>query len=171
MANDKKNLLNVFGALALAVSSDLETQLERKASLSTTASAALLAIAQHPGESIDVLSRVIQLSHSGTVRAIDRLVAAGFVMRAPGSDARSVGLTVTESGRERAQLLKQTRQDCLEEYVARLSPIEREQLRRLCHKLLTNTASTPTEARTVCRLCDESVCFDKGNCPVAEGLH
>jgi MarR family transcriptional regulator, negative regulator of the multidrug operon emrRAB len=169
MRNDR--VANLFGALVLAVSSEMENSIDQDVSLSEVHSAALVTIAHHPDQSIDELRQIIKLSHSGAVRAVDRLVAGSLAVRAAGTDGRAVRLRVTQIGRRKVELILRARQASLYTFISRLSPDEKRQLENVCRKLLSGVAETPLEARRTCRLCDESICFAKGNCPVAIGLH
>jgi MarR family transcriptional repressor of emrRAB len=164
-------VVNLFGALVLTVSSAMESNIDQAVSLSEAHSAALVAIAHHPDQSIDELRQIIKLSHSGAVRAVDRLVTASLAVRAVGTDGRAVRLRATQSGRRKVELILRARQTSLNTFISRLSPEEKRQLKNVCRKLLSGAAETPSEARRICRLCDESICFAKGNCPVAIGLH
>ncbi len=58
---------------------------------------ALNLIETHPGSSIDWLGTRVGLTHSGTVRLVDRLENAGWLTRARAG--REVGLRVTAAGR------------------------------------------------------------------------
>jgi MarR family transcriptional repressor of emrRAB len=163
-------VINLFGALVLTVSSAMESNIDQAVSLSEGHSAALVAIVHHPDQSIDELSQVIKLSHSGAVRAVDRLVTAGLAIRAVGTDGRTVRLRVTQSGRRKVELILKARRTSLNTFISRLSPDEKRQLTNVCCKLLSEVAKSPSEAHRICRLCDESICFAKGSCPVAIGL-
>src|SRR6185503_11105786 len=66
--------------------------------------AALVAIGgPSAGASIDALSAVVGLSHSGTVRLVDRLEADGLLERRRGADQRSATLLLTPAGRRAAR--------------------------------------------------------------------
>src|SRR4249919_3651913 len=92
---------NVLGALALNVGARVQDVAERTAALGASAPAALVALdGQLTGEPIDALRRVLGLTHSGTVRLVDRLAAAGLVeRRAATRDGRAVALGLTPAGR------------------------------------------------------------------------
>ena len=69
---------NVLGALSLVVADQMSDAVAAAADHSLTAAAALSALEQFAdGCSIDSLRRILGLTSSGTVRLVDRLVAAG----------------------------------------------------------------------------------------------
>jgi MarR family transcriptional regulator, negative regulator of the multidrug operon emrRAB len=66
--------------------------------------AALVALdGEAGGGSIDALRRILGITHSGTVRLVDRLAGAGLVERRVGADARAVALHLTPQGRRLAR--------------------------------------------------------------------
>ena len=76
---------NVLGALSLVVADQMSDAVAAAADQSLTAAAALSALEHFAdGCSIDRLRRILGLTSSGTVRLVDRLVAAGEVRRARG---------------------------------------------------------------------------------------
>ena len=156
---------NVLGALALVVSDRTSAAIAGAAGQSETGAAALSALhhfLERP--TIDLLRQVLGLTPSGTVRLVDRLVAAGYVTRGPGSDGRSRTVTLTAEGRRAAERVAQARADVLEGALAALSPAERATLHALAGRLLATFVRGPGATRWVCRLCDT------GRCGRAEGL-
>ena len=94
-------LVNLFGALAVGITDRI-----KKAAFDPTipgggeTTAATVVIGHATGLSIDELGRVLGLSHAGTVRLVDRLVAAGFAVRSKAlRDRRAVALMLTEQAR------------------------------------------------------------------------
>ncbi len=66
--------------------------------------------------SVSDLAAFLILQHNSAVELVDRLVAAGFVMRATDpEDGRRVRLALTESGEARLAALSQTHLDELEQ--------------------------------------------------------
>ncbi len=96
---------NVLGSLALAITSRVNDEAERSAALGASAPSALVALDGYlTGQPIDALRRVLGITHSGTVRLVDRLVAAGLVERRAGTtDGRAVPLGLTPAGRRVAR--------------------------------------------------------------------
>src|SRR5260221_847217 len=93
---------NLLGALAVALTDALTAVTERGARHGAAGPAALVTIADEPRISIERLRQVLQLSHSGAVRLVDRLAVDGLVERQSGRDQRSVSLLLTTAGREAA---------------------------------------------------------------------
>src|SRR5206468_2361025 len=71
---------------------------------------------------------VLGLTPSGAVRLIDRLEAAGYLVRLPGHDGRSTTVRLTRSGRGAARRVSAARASILERAVAELSAGERRSL-------------------------------------------
>src|SRR5918999_5994664 len=69
---------NLLGAVSLAVSDRVRAACERGASQGGSAPAALVSLAGYlDGSPIDAVRGPLGLTHSATVRLVDRLVAAG----------------------------------------------------------------------------------------------
>src|SRR6185436_6473081 len=93
---------NLLGALGIVLG-DL---LDDAAELAGGASAATALVALHgssAGDTIDALAGRVGLSHSGTVRLVDRLAGDGLVERRRGADQRSAALVLTPRGRRAAR--------------------------------------------------------------------
>jgi len=137
--------------------------------------AALVAIGgPSAGASIEALSAVVGLSHSGTVRLVDRLEAAGQVRRVAGRDGRSTAVRLTAAGRRAAGRVTSGRAAELHVALQVLTSHEQEQLADLAGRVLAGLrrdgAEKPVE-RWTCRLCDTTACGRlQGRCPVA-GAH
>ena len=95
---DPARAANVLGALALVLTDRMADAVEDAAAQAETGAAALSAL-RHvlpPDPTIDLLRQVLGLTHSGTVRLVDRLEAAGQVRRGcrpRRPDARRCALT------------------------------------------------------------------------------
>jgi DNA-binding MarR family transcriptional regulator len=159
---------NLLGAFSLAVAERLEQATHRAAAHGGSAPAALNALEVYlDRSSIDTLRHPLGLTHSAAVRLVDRLTAAGLVTREPGRDARSVAVSLTDSGRRAAHQVRQSRERALADLLAPLSAGERAQLTRLHGKLLDGITSSRDDARHICRLCDADACgHSEGRCPV-----
>jgi DNA-binding MarR family transcriptional regulator len=161
---DAANLGNVLGALALRLSDELRTAVvgpERDA----TAMTALVHLAKYPGESIEGLRVPLELTHSGGVRLVNRLVTAGYVDRHEGADARAVALRLTRKGKEVAGKVLARREEVLARVMQVLSSSEREVLAGLVSRLLVNEVPTAAVALRTCRLCDYDACRQ---CPIGK---
>jgi DNA-binding MarR family transcriptional regulator len=158
--------VNAFGALALEVARRVQEAGELASPGGASAPAALVALnGLANGQSIDALRRLLGLTHSGAVRLVDRLSAAGLVERRVGVDGRSLSLRLTPEGRRAARRILARREAAIEQLLAPLSASERATLARLHERLLGHTTSTPQDRRRVCRLCDVEACGR--DCPAA----
>ena len=70
---NEKYISNLIGTFATSVSNDIEKQIAELGGRSLSHEAALVTIYNHPNETIDVLSKVLGLTHSGAVRLINTL--------------------------------------------------------------------------------------------------
>ena len=159
---------NVLGALVGAVSDRLTEALADRSPGSESADATLSALDQFLGRpSIDLVSTVVGLSHSGTVRLIDRLERDGLVRRSPGADRRSTSVSLTAAGRQRARQLERIRLRLLEAVLEPLTIEEREQLAALVGRMLAGMIRGPGATRWMCRMCDLTACGrPEEHCPV-----
>jgi DNA-binding MarR family transcriptional regulator len=160
---------NLLGALGVAVSDrirDAITGATSAAESDATALSALLHFLVDPR--IDRLAQVLGLTSSGTVRLVDRLERMGFVQRSAADDARATTVSVTATGRARAEEVSRARREALEQALAHLSPEERDQFGVLAGKILAAMIRPPGAVRWMCRLCDTGRCGrPEGQCPVA----
>src|SRR5579859_7074833 len=156
---------NLLAALALGIADRIRETIEAGAEHGAMASAALNTVGFFPGESIDVLSKTLKLSHSGTVRLVDRLAEEGLVERKKGTDGRSVVLSLTRSGKKAFESLRAKRQQAVAEIIEVLSANERTQLTRLAEKLLQTLTTDSASADFICRFCEIESC-PQDRCPV-----
>lgn len=158
---------NLLGALALVVT-DRVADAVTETGPSATAAAALSALHQFlDTPTIDQLSQVLGLSHSGTVRLVDRLEQDGHLRRRPGVDGRSTALVLSAAGRRLAGRIARARGEVLGGTLAALSEAERDTLDELVGRLLVEMMREPGAARWMCRMCDLGACGRaEGRCPV-----
>jgi MarR family transcriptional repressor of emrRAB len=156
---------NLLGAAALAVADRLDETLTHGERGGLSGVAALVHIRLRPGQAIEFLARVLALSHSATVRLVDRLQADGLVERRSGRDGRSVALFVTPAGETTAVEALRRRNEALAEALVPLSAKERHRLAILLEKLLAGLTGDRWNARHICRLCDFPACT-RPYCPV-----
>ena len=161
---------NVFGTISLAVVDRMLAACRHETSSSGESAAGIVAAATFlSGASIEELSRAVGLTHSATVRLVDRLEARGELERLPGRDGRSVSIVATRKGGESAQRVLAAREKAVEEILAPLTSTERRQLSDLHAKLLGGVVRTGAMPTNVCRLCDADGCgHAAGICPVTE---
>ncbi|TQV78063.1 MarR family transcriptional regulator [Exilibacterium tricleocarpae] len=162
---NKDRTANLLGALALGLTDALNRETEMRAEHGATAPAALVTVGFHPGESIDGLSRTLGLSHSATVRLVDRLTKDGLFERRGGADGRTSALYLTRRGQARRRAILQGRRRLLTEVVGPLSDDERAALTGLMERLLNALTRDRQHADHICRLCDERICPSE-TCPV-----
>jgi MarR family transcriptional regulator, negative regulator of the multidrug operon emrRAB len=159
-----ERLLNLLGALATGLADRIATATEETAGESATTVAALATVAQEPGSSIEELRHALGLSHSATVRVIDRLAVRGLVKRGAATRGPAVALTPTESGTELASRVLDVRLRVIEEVTGDALPGE---LAPALEALLDRLTVDPATGHHICRLCDFTAC-PQDRCPVAE---
>src|ERR1700761_9087283 len=95
------------------------------AAVGPSAPAALVALHEFlDGGTVTQLSSVLGLTHSGTVRLVDRLGAEGLVERAGAQDGRAVSVVLTRRGRHLAAQIRQAREKTLTSALSALTPDE-----------------------------------------------
>ena len=154
---------NLLGVVGLAVADRIEDAARDVLRHGGETPAALVVIGYGCGPSNDQLRRILGLSHPGTVRLVDRLVADGLVERRAGRDKRAIALYLTEQGMALREELLKGRLAAIRALLTPLTGVEREILAALLHKMLSSMETTATERRTLCRLCDARICT---NCPI-----
>src|SRR4051794_382450 len=83
-----ERLLNLVGAVALAVATAQRQITEKTLNFGGSAPAALVTIAAYPGKSVEELGAVLGLTQPGATRLIDRLERAVLVRRQGGQGRR-----------------------------------------------------------------------------------
>jgi MarR family transcriptional regulator, negative regulator of the multidrug operon emrRAB len=154
---------NLLGVVGLAVADRIEAAARDILSHAGETPAALVVIGYGTGPSNDQMRRVLGLSHPGTVRLIDRLVADGLVERREARDKRAIALYLTKRGKALREELLKERLASIRQLLAPLTAAEQETLAALLHKMLSSMETTDFERRTLCRMCDNRVCT---NCPI-----
>jgi DNA-binding MarR family transcriptional regulator len=160
---------NLLGALALAVTDRMSDAVAAAAGQSQTAAVALSALHHFlDAPSVDLLRQVLGLTSSGTVRLLDRLEAAGYIVRAAGRDGRSTAVMLTSAGRKAAERVSGARAQLLNDTLSQLSDDERTTFEALASRMLVGMMREPGAVRWTCRLCDTGTCRSApGNCPFA----
>jgi DNA-binding MarR family transcriptional regulator len=159
---------NVLGALALAIADQLAPT-GPPAGSADSAAAALSALDEFLDEpSVTVLCDVLGLSHSGTVRLLERLSAADLVTRGPGPDGRTRSVHLTAAGRRAARNAADKRAAYLDGMLEGLTPNERQTLHGLLAKLMSQAVDMKAGGAWICRRCNLRACGrPQGNCPAA----
>ena len=156
-------IANLLGALSLAVMDRIEQGARDIIGHAGETPAALIVIGYGQGMTNDKLRRILGLSHSGTVRLVDRLVSDRLVERRPGKDGREVALHLTAKGAASRKDLLTSRISAVASFVDVLSPSERKRLGELIRDVLARQDTSEMDRFTICRMCDNGVC---SNCPL-----
>lgn len=159
---------NLLGALSLAVA-DRMTEAVAGAVGHSASSAAAVSALHHmlDGPSIERLSQVLGLTHSGTVRLVDGLEQDGYVRRERGPDGRSAAVSLTPAGQEVAARVTAARARVLEAAMTPLDADERVVFGELVGRILVGMMRGPGATRWTCRLCDTGACGRyTGGCPI-----
>jgi MarR family transcriptional repressor of emrRAB len=156
-------LLNLLGALAVGLADRIAAATEETLGESATAVAALVTIAQYPGSSIEELRHALGLSHSATVRVVDRLAARDLVTRGAAERGPAVALAPTAPGTRLGAQVLAVRRRVVGEVAGELPNDVREALETLLDRLTVD----PETGDRICRLCDVATC-PQDRCPVAE---
>jgi DNA-binding MarR family transcriptional regulator len=155
----------MLGALALAVS-DRTAEGVAEAGAADTTAAALSSLHHFLGRpSVEMLRRVLGLTHSGTVRLVDRLENAGHVRRETGDDGRTAIIVLTPSGRRAAEAAARARAEVLEGVLSVLPARDRATFEAIVAQLLVGMMRGPGAIKWICRMCDTTVCHHNDGCP------
>ena len=154
---------NLLGAVALTLADELQAAASAVAGHGASGPAALVLLGDLAGgATIEELRRALGLTHSGTVRLVDRLVAGDLVERRVGGDARSLSLHLTSAGRRTSRRILTARETVLERVLIPLEPRQRADLERSLDAVLHELRGP---RRRICRLCDSGAC---SRCPVQD---
>jgi MarR family transcriptional repressor of emrRAB len=162
---DSNRTVNLLGALGVALADGQRAAMRGASGLSDTEVAALNVVGNGKGLSIGQVRAALDLTHPGTVRVVDRLVASGLMARGPGADGRTVGLHLTQEGRRAFEAQRRERVGWLDRFAAVLRAEGIEDVEGLLERLLARTPYTFEEGEHLCRLCDERAC-PQDRCPV-----
>lgn len=154
---------NLLGVIGLAVADRIQETARAILNHAGETPAALVVIGYGFGPSNDQLRHILGLSHPGSVRLVDRLVADGLLERREGRDKRTIALYLTDHGVALREMLLKERLAAIKCFLMPLTEAEQEVLATLLHKMLSSMETTDLERCTLCRLCDDRVC---SNCPI-----
>ena len=169
---------NLLATVALGLADRLGDLAADGVQLDATAATALVGLLDFtPHGSVRALSRVIGLTHSGTVRLVTRLVSAGLAERGDAADARATTVSLTDHGHTVALGLRRRRAEVIEGALDGQTPAQRAELERVCESIVTNLVGQRLAQRrtgqdppggALCRLCDFVACGrPEGQCPAA----
>lgn len=156
---------NMLAAFAGEITERVEAAIKNHPNQTDSASAALNIIGFWEGITNAQLARALKLSHTATVRLVDKLEAQGLVEARAGNDKRATHLHLTDTGRSALLPMLTARCAAVERYITVLTPAEEQQLSGLLEKLMRPLG---TDAYTVChfcRLCDLAAC-PADRCPM-----
>lgn len=154
---------NLLGALALAVTDKIEQAAHTVLGRGGETPAAVIVIGYGAGLTNDRLRRILRLSHTGSVRLVDRLVGDGLVERRAGRDSREIALHLTNQGKDIRERLLAERLAAVGGMLDVLSEREQVDFANLLAKALSRHDTTELERFSLCRMCDDRVCT---NCPL-----
>jgi MarR family transcriptional repressor of emrRAB len=161
--------LNVVGALVVALGDRVRDATEEAAGMSGTLPAALASLHEWAGgRTVDTLAGGLRLSHSRTVRVIDRLAAEGLATRERDpEDGRNVLVRLTPAGERAGAAVLAARDAALAAALDGLGPGDRRTLAQLAEQVLGGVTTGRRSARSDCRLCESHACgHEEGRCPV-----
>src|SRR5487761_1281632 len=151
-------LENLLGALVLAVSESLTSDVQTAAWHPGAMAAGLAVLAQEPGLGIEQLRRQLARTQSATVRVVDQLVAEGQAERRAGRDHRSISVVLTDQGTAAAAHVLDARTAVLRQVLEVLDAGERKVLTAVLEKVLAAVTTDRARAEQICRLCDVGAC-------------
>ncbi len=162
---------NVVGAMVVALGDRLRDATEAAAGMTGPLPAALVSLDEWAGgRTVDTLAGALRLSHSRTVRVVDRLAAARRARRERDpADGRGVLVRLTPAGEAAAGRVQAARARVLDEGLAALGPAERRALAGLAELVLGELTTGRLTAGANCRLCASHACgHHEGRCPVTQ---
>ena len=157
-SSNSLRLANFLATVSQAVMGRVDQQLLQHPNQTSSSLAALNVIGMYEGCSNTALGKAIGLSHTATVRLVDKLENQGLVVSTPGLDRRSVQFALTESGTAYVRELLTARCVAAGELLTLLDDNEQGQLNDIMEKLLSRMAGKPTGRGELCRLCDQVAC-------------
>jgi DNA-binding MarR family transcriptional regulator len=158
------SLSNKLAAAALAVTETVQSTVEE---MTPSAVAALNTIVSYPPLSIGEIARAVGLTHSATVRLVDRLERDTLVRRQR-RVGREVAVEATARGRRRVGQIHDAREKAIALFTDALDEDERSHLSSLLDKLLGNALNAGIERHRLCRMCRRGVCDCHLPCPSRE---
>ena len=157
-------LANLLGVVATGLADRMQDASRDAAGLGGSDPAALITLLDFsPSGTVQTLSQICGLTHSGGVRLVNRLAEAGYVTRGAGHNARSVTVNLTPAGRAVALELRAARHAAIAETIAELTASQRAELVQTCEVLVTALTAQRLARRSLgaspaggalCRLCD-----------------
>ncbi len=149
---------NMLAAFAGEITERATAALKDHPNQTDSAFAALNIMSYWEGITNAQLARALDLSHTATVRLVDKLEAQGYVEARAGEDKRATHLHLTSAGRKAVQPVLVARCAAVKGYLNALSAAEEKQFARLLEKLMRPLGKDAYGVSHFCRLCDFNVC-------------
>ena len=156
---------NMLAAFAGEIAERVGTAIKNHPNQTDSSSAALNTMGYWEGITNAQLARVLRLSHTATVRLVDKLEAQGLVEARAGEDKRATHLYLTEAGRSAVLPILTARCAAVERFLTVLTPAEQAQLSGLLEKLMKPLGTDAYSVCHFCRLCDFAAC-PADQCPM-----
>jgi MarR family transcriptional repressor of emrRAB len=160
---------NLLAALAGDITERAGATLLRHPNQTDSFAAALNVIGFWDGITNAELARVLKLSHTATVRLVDKLEGRGLVESRSGPDKRATHFHLTDAGKAEVGPLLVERCVAVDGYLDVLSESEQTQLNGLLEKLMRPLAVDGFTVSHFCRLCDDKICPGT-DCPMHKEL-
>ncbi len=156
------DLATKFAAIAQAAVNQMDRRTTDLLKMDGQATAALIVIGSAPGQPIERLRQALEMSHSGCVRLVERLMLAGYAERHVGRNKREAAIHLTAVGEQMRSDLLAARREGAWAVFSNLDNAERNVVRDHLARMLDRMAPDGNGAEGVCRLCEVAVCKD---CP------
>lgn len=161
-----RHTANILGTLSVLIQDRVESAWQSALDLSPMAAAAIVQTEGNPGCSIEQVATRIGLSHSATVRVIDKLVERGLIEKDRArKDARQQSLALGKAGKRLAQQLHAIRNDVTDALLAGMDEGQVAALHQAVCRILGQAVTSAREGDVVCRVCDEQRCRPE-ICPI-----
>jgi MarR family transcriptional regulator, negative regulator of the multidrug operon emrRAB len=162
---------NLLAATARLIDDAVQASLLRELPFGASAPAALISIAHQPDLSIEDLRQILAITHSGTVRLVDRLETDELVTRIR-TGQRAVKLRLTPRGRRTLRKLEAARLAAVATIATALPDAAQAQLEELLSQILAAQTHSHGDLQRICRLCSFDACQTTHRaCPVDRAAH
>jgi DNA-binding MarR family transcriptional regulator len=162
---------NLLAATARLIDDAVQASLLRELPFGASAPAALVSIAHQPDLSIEDLRQILAITHSGTVRLVDRLEGDGLITRIK-TGQRAVKLRLTPRGRRTLRKIENARLAAVATIAASLPGAAQAQLEELLSQMLAAQTHSLDDLHRLCRLCSFDACqANHRTCPVDRAVH
>ena len=136
-------IANLLNATAVAICDAQMAEASRRSGLKSSATAAILTLGQHEGQTVTDIALVVGISHSAMVRLIEGLDGQGLVTRSSGQDKRKIEIALTQTGRALYRQLRAAQTFVLSPLLECLSEYERSVVECALAKMLTTLTKDP----------------------------